>query len=47
MIGNFVMALAIPHAFTTDRFVFAVGYLIVVGVHTVMYLTECRASRPA
>ncbi len=25
MVGNFVMALAIPHAFTTDRLVFALA----------------------
>jgi low temperature requirement protein LtrA len=43
MVGNFMMALAIPHAFTTDRLVFATGYLVVLGVHTTMYLTQ--ASR--
>ena len=40
MSGNFVMALAIPHAYTTDRVVFAVGYLLVVLVHAFMYVTE-------
>lgn len=40
MAGNFVMALAVPHAFTTDRVVFAVGYVVVVAVHTAMYLTQ-------
>jgi low temperature requirement protein LtrA len=40
MTGNFVMALAVPHAFSTNRFAFAFGYLLVVGVHTFMYLTE-------
>lgn len=43
MVGNFMMALAIPHAFTTDRLVFATGYLVVLAVHTTMYLTQ--ASR--
>ncbi len=42
MVGNFTMALAIPHAYTTDRVVFAVGYLIVVAVHTGMYLTQAE-----
>jgi low temperature requirement protein LtrA len=40
MAGNFTMALAIPHAYTTDRVVFAVGYLVVAAVHTGMYLTQ-------
>jgi low temperature requirement protein LtrA len=34
------MALAIPHAYTTDRVVFAVGYLIVLAVHTGTYLSQ-------
>jgi low temperature requirement protein LtrA len=42
MVGNFMMALAIPHAFTTDRLVFATGYLVVLAVHTTMYLTRRR-----
>lgn len=46
MTGNFVMALALPHAYTTDRVVFAIGYLIVVGVHSAMYLTQsARVTR--
>ncbi|MEP6817084.1 MAG: low temperature requirement protein A [Marmoricola sp.] len=40
MVGNFVMALAIPHAFSTDRLVFALGYLLVASVHSGMYLTQ-------
>lgn len=40
MSGNFVMALALPHAYLTDRVVFAVGYLVVVLVHAFMYVTE-------
>jgi low temperature requirement protein LtrA len=40
MIGNFVTALAIPHAFGADRVVFACGYLLVVVVHAGMYVTE-------
>jgi low temperature requirement protein LtrA len=43
MIGNFVTALAIPHAYGADRVVFACGYLLVVVVHAGMYVTE--ASR--
>ena len=46
MAGNFTMALAIPHAYTTDRVVFAVGYLIVVAVHTGMYLTQAERITP-
>jgi low temperature requirement protein LtrA len=40
MVGNFTMALALPHAYTTDRVVFAVGYLVVAAVHTATYLTQ-------
>jgi low temperature requirement protein LtrA len=40
MIGNFVTAMAIPHAYGSDRIVFATGYLLVVVVHAGMYVTE-------
>ena len=40
MLGLFVTALAIPHAYGTDRVVFACGYLVVVVVHAGMYVTE-------
>jgi low temperature requirement protein LtrA len=40
MIGNFVTAMAIPHAYGADRVVFASGYLLVVVVHAGMYVTE-------
>ena len=40
MIGNFVTAMAIPHAYRADRIVFACGYLLVVVVHAGMYVTE-------
>src|SRR4051794_3133802 len=40
MIGFFVTALAIPHAYGADRVVFACGYLFVVAVHAGMYVTE-------
>jgi low temperature requirement protein LtrA len=40
MIGFFVTALAIPHAYGADRVVFACGYLFVVVVHAGMYVTE-------
>jgi low temperature requirement protein LtrA len=43
MIGNFVTAMAIPHAYGSDRVVFACGYLLVVVVHAGMFVTE--ASR--
>ncbi len=46
MVGNFTMALAVPHAYSTDRVVFAVGYLVVVGVHTGMYLTQATRVTP-
>jgi len=40
MIGFFVTALAIPHAYGSDRVVFACGYLLVVVVHAGMYVSE-------
>ncbi|HET7476047.1 MAG TPA: low temperature requirement protein A [Dermatophilaceae bacterium] len=40
MTANFVTALAIPHATGADRWTFAIGYLVVVGVHAFVYLTE-------
>jgi low temperature requirement protein LtrA len=40
MIGNFVTAMAIPHAYGADRIVFAAGYMLVVVVHAGMYVTE-------
>jgi low temperature requirement protein LtrA len=40
MIGNFVTAMAIPHAYGADRVVFASGYMLVVVVHAGMYVTE-------
>jgi low temperature requirement protein LtrA len=46
MAGNFTMALAIPHAYTTDRVVFAVGYFVVAAVHTGMYLTQAERITP-
>jgi low temperature requirement protein LtrA len=42
MIGLFVTAMAIPHAYGSDRVVFACGYLLVVMVHAGMYVTEAR-----
>ncbi|HET9649507.1 MAG TPA: low temperature requirement protein A, partial [Microlunatus sp.] len=42
MIGNFVTAMAIPHAYGADRIVFATGYLLVVLVHAGMFVTEAR-----
>ena len=40
MSGLFVTALAIPHAYGSDRVVFACGYLLVVLVHAGMYVSE-------
>jgi low temperature requirement protein LtrA len=40
MIGLFVTAMAIPHAYGSDRVVFACGYLVVVLVHAGMYVSE-------
>jgi low temperature requirement protein LtrA len=40
MSGLFVTALAIPHAYGSDRIVFACGYLLVVAVHAGMYVSE-------
>lgn len=46
MIGNFVAALAIPHAYGVDRVVFAGALLLVVLVHAGMYVTEAaRVTR--
>jgi low temperature requirement protein LtrA len=44
--GNFVMALAVPYAFTTDRVAFVVGYCIVVAVHAGMYLSQSTRVTP-
>src|SRR3954470_13177065 len=40
MVGLFVTALALPHAYGSDRIVFACGYLVVVVVHAGMYVSE-------
>jgi low temperature requirement protein LtrA len=40
MIGNFVTAMSIPHAYDHDRVVFAAGYALVVVVHAGMFVTE-------
>ncbi|MGZ4753205.1 MAG: low temperature requirement protein A, partial [Oryzihumus sp.] len=40
MSGLFVTALAIPHAYGSDRIVFACGYLLVVIMHAGMYVSE-------
>jgi low temperature requirement protein LtrA len=40
MVGFFVTALAIPHAYGADRVVFASGYLMVVVVHAGMYVSQ-------
>src|SRR3954449_5344985 len=40
MVGLFATALAIPHAYGSDRIVFACGYLVVVVVHAAMYVSE-------
>jgi low temperature requirement protein LtrA len=40
MVGLFVTAMAIPHAYGSDRVVFASGYLVVVAVHAAMYVSE-------
>ena len=42
MSGLFVTALAIPHAYGSDRVVFACGYLLVVVVHAGMYVSEAK-----
>ena len=39
MAGFLTMALAIPHAFGTDGWVFGVGYLVVNVVHTLLFRT--------
>lgn len=38
MVASFVIALAIPYAFGSDRLIFAVGYAVIVALHTALYL---------
>lgn len=46
MFGFFVIALAVPHAFTGSGLAFGLGYIVVTTVHTAMFATQggSRAS---
>src|SRR5438067_13002157 len=42
--GYFVLALAIPHAFTSSGLAFGIAYLVVVGVHTTLFTRSSTAG---
>jgi low temperature requirement protein LtrA len=42
--GYFVLALAIPHAFSSSGLAFGLAYLVVVGVHTTLFTRASSAS---
>src|SRR2546429_6934982 len=42
--GYFVLALAIPHAFSSSGLAFGLAYLAVVGVHTTLFTRSSSAS---
>src|SRR5256885_13069982 len=42
--GYFVLALAIPHAFTSSGLAFGLAYLAVVGVHSTLFARASSAS---
>ena len=42
--GYFVLALAIPHAFTSSGLAFGLAYLVVVGVHTTLFTRSSSAG---
>src|SRR5690242_20247645 len=47
MAGFLVMALAIPHAFGADGWIFGIGYLVVNVVHTLLFRTAGPGARQA
>jgi low temperature requirement protein LtrA len=44
MAGYFVLALAIPDAFTSSGLAFGLAYLVVVGVHTTLFMRATSAT---
>jgi low temperature requirement protein LtrA len=42
--GYFVLALSIPHAFTSSGLAFGLAYLVVVGVHSILFTRATSAS---
>jgi low temperature requirement protein LtrA len=44
MAGYFVLALAIPHAFSSSGLAFGLAYLVVVGVHTTLFSRAASAG---
>src|ERR671935_1452679 len=42
--GYFVLALAVPHAFTSSGLAFGLAYLVVVAVHTTLFTRSSSAS---
>src|SRR5438046_4237248 len=44
MAGFFVLALAIPHAFTSSGLAFGLSYLVVVSVHSALFMRASAAS---
>jgi low temperature requirement protein LtrA len=44
MAGYFVLALAIPHAFSSSGLAFGIAYLVVVGVHTTLFSRAASAG---
>src|SRR5919202_5030667 len=44
MAGYFVLALAVPHAFSSSGLAFGLAYLVVVGVHTTLFTRASSAS---
>src|SRR6266536_2046704 len=42
--GYFVLALSVPHAFTSSGLAFGLAYLVVVGVHTTLFTRATSAS---
>src|ERR687887_2815435 len=42
--GYFVLALSIPHAFSSSGLAFGLAYLVVVGVHTTLFTRSSSAS---
>ena len=44
MAGYFVLALAIPHAFSSSGLAFGIAYLVVVGVHTTLFTRSSTAG---
>src|SRR5690349_14837718 len=44
MAGYFVLALAVPHAFSSSGLAFGLAYLLIVSVHSVLFTRATSAS---